>query len=318
MSGLPRIVAIVGPTGAGKSALAMGLAESLGFGIACCDSAQVYRGLDIGTAKPTEVDRREIPHRLLDLVEPDEDFTAAAYGDRLCELVTTSDKGWLVVGGTGFYLRSAMWKMTPIPDAGEGEARVAFEAHWEARERVEPGAIHCALAALDPETACEIHPRNLIRALRALWLCEVHGEAVSAVRRREPPVRRLSTLLLIVDPGADAVDASIQARCDAMLAQGWVAEVENLRARGYASGLKSMQTLGYRQINAALDGLLSMEEARVDIAAQTRAYARRQRTFFRHQFAEDSRIEITAPRPTREALHALAGRCRDFIAGEPS
>ncbi|MGB1699328.1 MAG: isopentenyl transferase family protein, partial [Nannocystaceae bacterium] len=80
MSGLPRIVAIVGPTGAGKSALAMGLAESLGFGIACCDSAQVYRGLDIGTAKPTEVDRREIPHRLLDLVEPDEDFTAAAYG----------------------------------------------------------------------------------------------------------------------------------------------------------------------------------------------------------------------------------------------
>ena len=313
-----RIVAVVGPTGAGKSALAMRLAEALGAGIACCDSAQVYRGMDIGTAKPRAADRASISHSMLDLVDPDQSFTAAEYGDRLCADVEEGRAPPLVVGGTGFYLRSALWKMTPLPErsGADAAARAAFDAEWDERERATPGAIHAALDAVDPDAACEIHPRNLVRALRALWLCHAHGEAVSAVRRRYPPIRRLSALLIVVDPGVDVVDASIDARCDAMLAQGWVAEVENLRGRGYAPGLKSMQTLGYRQINAALDGALSLEEAREQIAAQTRAYARRQRTYFRHQLREEPTVEVSAKTVGSAALLTLAQRCGDFISGD--
>jgi len=318
VTGPARVVAIVGPTGAGKSALAMNLARELGAGIACCDSAQVFRGMDIGTAKPSASERALVSHSLLDLVEPDENFSAADYGERLSAMVGEREADSLVVGGTGFYLRSALWTMTPLPEdaTGDGAGRAAFDAMWQDRERGNPGAIHDALAAVDPAAACEIHPRNLVRALRALWLCDVHGEAVSDVRRRSPPVRRLMALLILVDPGVETVDASINARCDAMLAQGWVAEVENLRARGYAPGLKSMQTLGYRQINAALDGAFSMDEARHDIAAQTRAYARRQRTFFRHQFQEEARIDVGAKALGSNELISLAGRCRDFISGE--
>lgn len=312
-----RVVAVVGPTGAGKSALAMKLAEGLGAGIACCDSAQVYRGMDIGTAKPSHADRAAISHTMLDLVEPDESFTAAEYGERVCDSGREGGAR-LVVGGTGFYLRSALWKMTPLPNDGSGSPadRAVFDADWIAREAAAPGAIHAALRAKDPQTACEIHPRNLVRALRALWLCDIHGEAVSAVRRREPPIRRLKALLILVDPGVDVVDASIAARCDAMLAQGWVAEVENLRARGYAPSLKSMQTLGYRQINASLSGDLPQQEARAQIVASTRAYARRQRTYFRHQFPDEAIVEVTSRDVSPGKVQTLVQRCSEFLSGE--
>jgi tRNA dimethylallyltransferase len=122
--------------------------------------------------------------------------------------------------------------------------------------------------------------------------------------------------LILVDPGVDVVDASIAARCDAMLAQGWVAEVENLRARGYAPSLKSMQTLGYRQINAALSGDLPHQEAPKQIVALTRAYARRQRTYFRHQFTDETTVEVTAKDVSPGEVQTLVQRCSDFLSGE--
>lgn len=294
----PRALALVGPTASGKSQLALTLAESLGLSILCCDSVQVYRGLDIGSAKPGAPERARVPHRLLDLVDPDQEFSAGQYAElALTELDQAGGKA-IICGGTGLYLRATAWTHSGEEEADpaaqsesqarssdHGDARASFEAQWMARESSERGAIHRELLERDPETAHAIHPNNALRALRALWLCERHGEPISAVRRRDPPRERVELLMLVLDPGVAAVDAAIEARCEAMLAAGWVSEVEMLRARGYDARHKAMRSLGYRELLEHVEGRSSLDQARTAIARATREYARRQRTYFRHQFS---------------------------------
>lgn len=311
---VPGLVAVVGPTGAGKSRVGMALARRLGAGILCCDSVQVVRGFDIGSAKPSVPDREAVPHRLVDMVDPDEPWTAADHGAAI-EAAAVDGARWIVVGGTGFYLKSALWRW-PDELATDAGAREAFDAKWLAHESVSAGAIHRALAEADPATAREIHPRNVVRTLRALWLCDVHGEPVSAVRARNPPKRRLRALLIHVDPGVPEVDAAIDARCERMMAAGWLQEVENLRRQGYASSLKAMQSLGYKQLNAHLDGQLTLAEAVAEIKGQTRAYARRQRTYFRHQFPDEAMIAVAGTEGNTVAL--IAERCEAFAFGATS
>jgi tRNA dimethylallyltransferase len=293
-----RALAVVGPTASGKSQLALTLAESLGLSILCCDSVQVYRGLDIGSAKPGAAERARVPHHLLDLVDPDQEFSAGQYAELArAELAKAGGKA-IICGGTGLYLRATGWTHSgedePDPAAqaesqarssDHGDARTNFEAQWMARESSERGAIHRALAQRDPETAHAIHPNNALRALRALWLCERHGEPISAVRRRDPPRERVELLMLVLDPGVEAVDAAIEARCEAMLAAGWVSEVEMLLARGYDARYKAMRSLGYRELLDHIEGRSSLDQARTAITRATREYARRQRTYFRHQFS---------------------------------
>jgi tRNA dimethylallyltransferase len=296
-----RAVAVVGPTASGKSTLALTLAESLGLAILCCDSVQVYRGLDIGSAKPGAAERARVPHRMLDLVDPDQEFSAGQYAEQaLTELVQAGGSA-IVCGGTGLYLRATGWTHSGEDDraaqsesqsesqarsSDHGDERSSFEAQWMGRESSERGAIHRELSQRDPETAQGIHPNNAIRALRALWLCERHGEPISVVRRRDPPRERVELLLLVLDPGVEAVDAAIATRCEAMLAAGWVGEVEKLLARGYDARYKAMRSLGYRELIEHVEGRCSLDQARTNIERATREYARRQRTYFRHQFRE--------------------------------
>jgi tRNA dimethylallyltransferase len=297
-----RALAVVGPTASGKSKLALTLAESLGSSILCCDSVQVYRGLDIGSAKPGADERARVPHRLLDLVDPDQEFSAGQYAElALAELARAGGKA-IICGGTGLYLRATGWTHSGerAPDessdpaaqsesqarsSDHGDARASFEAQWMARESSERGAIHRALLERDPETARAIHPNNALRALRALWLCERHGEPISAVRRRDPPRERVELLMLVLDPGVTPVDNAIDARCEAMLDAGWVSEVEMLRAHGYDARHKAMRSLGYRELLEHVEGRSSLDHARTEIQRATREYARRQRTYFRHQFS---------------------------------
>ncbi|TPV92975.1 MAG: tRNA (adenosine(37)-N6)-dimethylallyltransferase MiaA [Myxococcales bacterium FL481] len=293
---LPRAIALVGPTASGKSALGLQVARRLGLAIWCCDSVQVYRGLDIGSAKPTPEDRAAVPHHLLDLVDPSQTFSAGMYG-RLARQRLAQSAG-LFVGGTGFYLRAAIW--THSGDDGQDLARDdpqrgAMEAIWQERERGEPGCTHARLVELDPETAASIHPRNFVRAVRAVWLCERHGEPVSAVRRRDPPRRDARVLAVVLDPGVEAVDAAVDARADAMLAAGWVDEVQRLRSAGYDARYEAMRTLGYRQLLDHLEGRISLEEACAAIKLATRRYARRQRTWFRNQALADEIVYISRP-----------------------
>ncbi|NVB41244.1 tRNA (adenosine(37)-N6)-dimethylallyltransferase MiaA [Pseudenhygromyxa sp. WMMC2535] len=288
-----RAVAVVGPTAAGKSTLAMALAERFGADIVCCDSVQVYRGLDIGSAKPSAADQARVPHHMIDLVDPDQVFSAGDYGRGARAVL--GERPAILCGGTGLYLRALGWSHSGVGGEGDGdqartddhgERRRAFEAEWEAREAEVPGAVHEALARRDPETAAGIHPNNVVRSLRALWLCELAGRPISEVRRDNPPRRLVELLLLVVDPGVAAVDEAIVRRCAAMIETGWLREVEMLRARGYDARHKAMRSLGYRELLAHLEGETSLDQAIAAVERATRAYARRQRTFFRHQFRD--------------------------------
>jgi tRNA dimethylallyltransferase len=182
-------------------------------------------------------------------------------------------------------------------------------------EAAQAGAIHGELARRDPETAAAIHPNNVIRALRALWLCERHAAPISEIRRLHPPQRRVDVMLVVLDPGPAAVDAAIAARCDTMLARGWVAEVEKLVAAGYDGRHKAMRSLGYRELLDHVAGRTTLEQARTAITRATRNYARRQRTYFRHQFPELVLMERIVHIDHPDAL-PLA-RVESFLRGQP-
>ena len=154
-----------------------------------------------------------------------------------------------------------------------------------------PGAIHLELVRRDPETAAAIHPNNVVRGLRALWLCERHRAPISEVRRRDPIRAVMDILMVVVDPGVEAVDAAIERRCEAMLTKGWVAEVEKLVAAGYDARYKAMRSLGYRELLEHVMGRTTLEQAHGAITRATRKYARRQRTYFRNQFREHLAME---------------------------
>jgi tRNA dimethylallyltransferase len=323
-SSLPRALAIVGPTASGKSRLAWWLAQRFGLPVLGCDSVQVYRGLDIGSAKPEPALRGA--HRLIDLVAPDEAFSA---GDYAAAAVRELGSGpGLFAGGTGFYLRAAAYTHSgdEVGDADE-PGRAAFTATWQAREREAAGSVHAALLAADPVTAAEIHPRNVVRAVRALWLCEAHGQPVSGVRAADPPRARMALALVILDPPQALLAPAIDARCDAMMRAGFLAEVEMLREAGYSARHKSMRSLGYRQLDEYLDrderGESRLADAVAAIKAETRSYARRQRTFFRHQLRGDAyalRVTVTAPlwEPSVDLSRETAawlGQVEAFLSG---
>jgi tRNA dimethylallyltransferase len=289
---LPRAVAIVGPTAAGKSDLAFQVAERFGLPILACDSVQVYRELDIGSAKPSPEIRARVEHYGLDLVDPDQEFSAGEYGWHAFGVLREAPA--IVCGGTGLYLRAASFDFGGAGrDESDDARRAEFERRWWERERADPGAPHRALAALDPVTARSVHPRNVVRTIRSLWLCEWHGEPISAVRERAPPQRRLEVLHVVLSPDPHENAVAIERRCHRMMERGWLREVEMLFAAGYGTGLKSMQSLGYKQLGEHLRGERSLDDATAEIVTLTRQYAKRQRTWFRHQLPAASTAWVT-------------------------
>ncbi|MCY1063009.1 tRNA (adenosine(37)-N6)-dimethylallyltransferase MiaA [Nannocystis sp. SCPEA4] len=322
---LPHLLAVVGPTASGKSRLAVALAERLQLPIFCCDSVQIYRGLDIGSAKVDLATRQRVPHHLLDLVDPDEDFSAGDYQQAAWQLLAQS--AGLFAGGTGFYLRAVVRTHSgadPVADAPVSDPRrAAFSAQWEARERERAGAVHAELEHRDPQAAAAIHPRNVVRALRALWLCEAHDRPVSLVRAEDPQRARARLLAVVLEPEVAALDRAIDDRCDAMIRAGFVAEVGNLVHAGYDSRHRSMRSLGYRQILDHLAGQ-SLGDAVAAIKQETRRYARRQRSYFRHQLAPERTLAVSQPiwllsqaELDREA-DGIAAAAAAFLAGEAS
>jgi len=278
----PPVVAILGPTASGKSALALDLAQQLGGEILCCDSMQVYRGMDIGTAKPTPEERAAIPHHLLDLVTPAEQFHAAAWAEAARTIIQDAEKRErlpIIVGGTGLYFRALVRGLfeAPRPDP-------AIRARHQA-EAAQLGipALHKRLSEIDQAAASKILPGDLVRISRALEVFEQTGTTISELRRQQPvappPLRIFSVLL---DFDLDYLRTRIAARVDHMIAAGFVDEVSSLRAAGFASA-RSMQALGYKQLGQHLDGAVTLDAAVADTKSATSAYARRQRTWFRRE-----------------------------------
>ena len=285
------VIAILGPTASGKSELGLALAERLSGEIVCCDSVQVYRGMDIGTGKPTREEQTRCPHHLLDLVDPGEPFHAAAWAERarvVIDDVQRRGRTPTIVGGTGLYFRALRGGLfdAPPPDPS---IRARHQA--EAAMLGVP-ALHRRLQEIDPDAAAKILPGDLVRTSRALEVYEQTGIPISELRRRaaRPPLPwRL--FVVILDYPLDKLRLRIQARVERMMGAGFLAEVEILRRAGFGR-TRALEALGYRQLGQHLDGLITLEEAVAQTKLATSGYARRQRTWFRREAAD---IRASAP-----------------------
>ena len=273
------LLALVGPTASGKSHAGLQLAGALGAEICSVDSMLVYRGMDIGTAKPTAAEQRAVPHHLLDLSAPSERFTVARFQDAarsVIDQVRARGAVPLLVGGSGLYFRAVADDLVfPGEDA---QVRAALEAEADVAG---VSALSRRLEALDPVAAAKIEPRNVRRVVRALEVATITGtpfSAFAAAWERYDPTRvrvagiRIPTALLAV---------RIARRVDSMLALGWLEEVEGLLARGFGAWLTSTQAIGYSEFARHLDGRLSLEEAREATVRRTKNLARRQMAWFR-------------------------------------
>ncbi len=285
-----RLVAIVGATAAGKTALGLQLAQALTGEIVNADSRQVYRGLDIGTAKPTIAERAAAPHHLIDVVDPDEPFTLGLF---LSEAGAALDGVWsrrrqpIVVGGTGQYIWALLegWKVPRVPPDRELRARLEAIA-----AKYGPDALIRELLDVDPASALNIDARNVRRVIRAIEVTRATGRPFSAWQRKVAP--DFETTIIGLQMERRALYARIDARVDAMLAAGLVDEVRSLNAAGYGCDLPSMASIGYRQVCAHLRGDLSLAEATAQIKTETHRLARMQHTWFR---AADPRIRWLDP-----------------------
>ncbi len=273
------LVVIVGPTAVGKTRLALRLAGELGAEIVSADSRQVYRGMDIGTDKPTAEERQRVPHHLVDIVDPDEEFTLARYQDMAyaaIEDVLARGRVPLLVGGTGLYIKAVVegWS---IPRVRPNEAlRTELYREAEAKGGV---ALHARLHQVDPVAAEKIDPRNVRRVIRALEVYLETGRPISELQRRRPPPYRVLQIGLTMERAA--LYQCIDQRVDRMIERGLVEEVRGLVERGYGYKLPAMSGLGYRQVGCYLRGEISLEEAIRFIKRDTRRFVRQQYNWFR-------------------------------------
>ena len=298
-----RVLAIAGPTAAGKSSVALAIAEALGrvpVEIVSVDSALVYRGLDIGTAKPTAAERARVPHHLVDICDPADAYSAARFvADARTAIASIAARGGiaLLVGGTMLYFKALFEGLDPLPPA-DPAIRAALDAR---AARAGWPALHAELARIDPATASRLAPNDGQRIQRALEVWELTGTAISALHRRRQP-SALRPPLLALEPDDRAwLHERIARRLRAMLAAGFVDEVRRLRARGdLHPALPSMRAVGYRQAWAALDAdhLDGLEDAAI---AATRQLARRQLTWLRGLAWRD-RVAADAPDAQAQAV----------------
>ncbi len=271
------IFAIVGPTASGKTDVALRIAERIGAEIVSCDSMQLYREFDIGTAKPSAEERGRVRHHLVDLLSPDEAYSAARYAedaDRAIADIVGRGRRVLVVGGTGLYLRALRFGLFAAPPRDDALRRQLLDE--EARKG---GILHCKLRAVDPRAAERIAPADLVRLVRALEVHTLTGVPLSEHHARHRPVPRHPIEVMLLDPPRDRLELRIAARVDVMLAGGLVDETRRIRQR-WGSEVAGLSSVGYAEVAQLLDGALAASALSDAIFRATRRYARRQRTWF--------------------------------------
>ena len=277
------LIVIVGPTASGKSTLGIALAKEFDGEILACDSTQLYRGFDIGTAKPTLKERAEVPHHLLDVLDADEPSTAGDYRER-AELVLANMKSRgklpIVTVGTGLYLRALLEGLADLPQRSE-ELRERLRNRAAARG---PGHLHAVLRKLDGETARKIAPADEQKIIRAIEICLLANRPLSEVHRTaRKPLLGWRAIKIGLQPPRDALADRIHARTDAMLAAGWLEEVRGLLAQNHSEDAKPFDFIGYSELREVLRGKRTLADARAAIQQFTRQYAKRQLTWFRRE-----------------------------------
>ncbi len=274
------ILAVIGPTGSGKSTLALKLAAELGGEIVNCDSIQVYRGLDIGSAKTPVEERRGIPHHLLDIVGPTEELTAGAYARiarQVIEGIQERGRFPVVAGGTGFYLRALLDGLSPAP-ARDSKLRDRLQKLAERRA----GSLHRFLGRYDPAAAARIHANDTPKLIRAIEILLLSGKPASdAQAAPRDSFAGVRTLKLGLMPDRRLLYSRLDERTCWLFENGLIEETRRLLAAGYKSDSKPLQSLGYKQALKAISGTASLDDAVQECQAKTRQYAKRQLTWFR-------------------------------------
>ncbi len=302
MSDPSRLIVILGPTASGKSTLAIRLAEEFGGEIVVCDSTQVYRHFDIGTAKVPPAEQRGIPHHLVDIVEPTEVFTAGEYRRRALAVLDDlrhRDKLAILTAGTGLYLRALLEGLSEAPERSE-----------ELRDRLREKAsrhgaeyLHRLLVRLDPATATRIAPRDTPKIIRAIEMRVLTGKPVGEIHRTgRSGLEGYSVKKIGLVPERTDLYAKIDARAWEMIRAGWVDEVGNLIAAEVPADAKPFQFIGYSELRQHLDGHLAESDAVAQIQQATRQFAKRQITWYRREsgvnwlpgFGDDPKIQLAA------------------------
>ena len=308
---LPLVVVILGPTATGKSDLALALAQRFSGEIVSADSREIYRGLDVGTAKSPPETRAFIPHHLLDLIDPRETYDVARYGEAARAAfrdIAARGRVPLLVGGTGFYIRAATGELSLPMVAADPAVRARLR---RLAADLGPHALHQRLAAVDPESARRIHLNDLNRVVRALEVYELTGRPRTAFTTAEAgPDGEFRFLKIGLRLARDVLYARINQRVENMIARGWGEEVGRLLQQGYPPDCPGLNTLGYPEIIACVQGRCGLEEAAASIQQQTRRYAKRQTTWF----SRDREVHwLAADAP--EVLERAAALVRKAITG---
>ena len=311
MSRGPLLV-IAGPTAAGKSSFALQLAERWPIEIVSADSVQIYRGLDIGSAKPSEAEQARVVHHLIDIREPDARYSAAEFvadADRVIANAWSRGKLPVVVGGTGLYLRSLIQGLFQGPPSDvERRAELEREA-----ERDGADALHARLASIDPESAARLHANDVRRVVRAIEVYELTGRTLAAHHEdHQLAEARYDAKVFVVDRPREVLDARIHRRCEAMLRAGLVDETAALLDAGVPADAPAFATLGYRHAVEHLQGTLPSDGLLERFAIDTRRFARRQRTWFKGQMRCAWRDADAWERDLSE-LHAAAAAQLDAM-----
>jgi tRNA dimethylallyltransferase len=281
-SDLPLLV-ILGPTASGKSILAVWLAEHLDGEVIACDSTQLYRGFDIGTAKPTVDERRDVPHHLLDVLHGNDASTAGGYRElAIAALNDLRDRKKLPIltAGTGLYLRALLEGLADVPERSE-EIR---ERLRDSAEKHGSGYLHRILNRIDPESAKKIASADEQKLIRAIEVCQLTKKPLSQVHRSgREPLQGWHPVKIGLAPDRDRLYERVHARTDAMLSKGWLDEVRRLLESGVPENAKAFDFIGYRELRKVLLAEMSLDDARAAIQQATRRYAKKQMTWFRRE-----------------------------------
>ena len=279
----PPLVAVIGPTASGKSALGIWLAQQLGGEIVACDSTQLYRGFNIGTAKPSEGDRGGIPHHLVDVLDPHQVSTAGGYremAERTLDDLRRRARLPIFTVGTGLYFRALLEGLAELPQRSE---ELRERLRLSAREHG-PGHLHQLLFRLDPEAAPKIAPSDEQKLIRAIEVCLLTEKPLTQIHSQgRKPLEGWRLLKIGLAPDREALYQRIHARADAMLAKGWLEEVRSLLDSGLQDDAKPFDFIGYRELRQVLRTEITLDAARAAIHQSTRRYAKRQLTWFRRE-----------------------------------
>ena len=305
----PPLIILLGPTAVGKTEISLHLAERLDGEIVSADSRLLYRGMDIGTAKPTPAEQARVPHHLINVAEPDQIWSLALYQREARRTIAAiHERGRLpfLVGGTGQYVR-AVKEEWDIPPAAPHPLLRSILEQWAGKVGQE--GLHARLAMLDPQAANQIDPRNLRRTMRALEVIFLTGKLFSEQRQRgESPYRTLQ--IGLVRPRSELYER-VDARIEAMLAAGLVDEVRELLAQGYSPDLPTLSAIGYREIIAYLKGSITLDEAVTLIKRATRVFVRRQANWFKVNDPGIHWFEVS-----KQSVDEIEALIRDWLSNQ--